>query len=110
MAKNYTQLKQKESPSSPGLFKESKPYSLVLYCINNIQVRSLWLGVPVTKTWAYASLYGVLGGLINRGAYMQGGLYTTSNWTRESASKQAKAVLSKIYFTFNGILLDFKMS
>ena len=43
MAKNYTQLKQKESASSTGLFKESKPYSLVLYCINNIQA-------PVVQT------------------------------------------------------------
>lgn len=110
MAKNYTQLKQKESASSPGLFKESKPFSLVLYCINNIQDCSLRMDVLVTKTWVYTFLYEVLGGLINGGAYMQEGLYTTCNWTRKSASKQATAVLFKICFTFSGILLDFKMS
>ena len=96
MAKNYSQLKQKESASSPGLFKETKPYSLVLYCINNIQDCSLWKDVLITKTWVYTFLYGVLGGLINGGAYMQEGLYTTCNWTRKSASKQATAVLFKI--------------
>lgn len=68
------------------------------------------MGLHVTKTWAYTSLFGVLGGLINGGAYMQGGLNTTCDWTRKSASKQAAAVLFKICFTFSGILLDFKMS
>ena len=57
-----------------------------------------------------ATLYGVLGGLINGGAYMLGGLYTACDWTRKSASKQATAVLFKICFTFSGTLLDFKMS
>ena len=47
MAKNYTQLKQKESASSPGLFKESKPYSLVLYCINKYRT--------VASEWVYSS-------------------------------------------------------
>ena len=100
MAKNYTQLKQKESASSPGLFKESKPYSLVLYCINNIQVHSLWMHLPVTKTWAYTSLFGVLGGLINGGAYMQRGLNTTCDWTRKSASKQASSTVQNMFYFF----------
>lgn len=109
MAKNYTQLKQKESALSPGLFKESKPYSFVLCCINNNHTRLKPLNGHtrhpwVTKTWAYTSLHGVLGGLINGEAYMPEGLYTTCNWTRKSASEQATAVLIKTCFAFTGFL------
>ena len=114
MAKNYTQLKQK-SQLRPQGFSRSQNHTL-WYCAVSIIIMqdcSLCKGTHhpwVTKTWAYTSLHGVLGGLINGGAYMRGGLYTTCNWTRKSASEQAMAVLIKICFAFTGFFLVFKMS